>query len=163
SALLQKNENMKTEIQEVLNQWASYKVASSLIERTLKYAKKDRLPVTLEDTEEYFELLTGGEYTAVDLEEDALLVRRKDGTTFHPAELSRGTAEQLYVALRFAFVKNIAEKLPLPMVIDDGFVNFDEIRKQEVWRLLESLSQSVQVLYFTFDNPRSPQFKNSNR
>lgn len=78
-------------------------------------------------------------------------VRRKDGTTFFPNELSQGTVEQLYIALRLAFV-NAADIVSMPILIDDGFVNFDEDRKNIMFTLLEELSEDVQVLFFTFDD-----------
>src|SRR5699024_10621345 len=154
--------NIKSEITETVQQWAGYKVAASLIERTLNHAKKDCLPATVQDTERYFNILTDGEYIKAEVKEDVIEVQRKDGTVFHTHELSRGTAEQLYAALRLAFVKNIAEKMPLPILIDDGFVNFDQKRKQEMWKLLNELSQFVQILYFTFEDPETKEFTESN-
>lgn len=149
SVLLQQSENMKAEIQKLLNEWASYKIAASLIEKTLKFAKNDRLPSTIADTQKFFSLLTQGEYTDVTIHQDNISVRHRNGLTFYPAELSRGTAEQLYTALRFSFVQNISGKIPLPVIIDDGFVNFDIPRKKETWKAMEKLSEKVQILYFS--------------
>ena len=162
SELLQQTENMKSEIQFLLNQWAGYKVAASLIEKTLRYAKNDRLPTTIRDTQFYFQELTHGEYTDITVTDDSIMVTHQTGELFHPSELSRGTAEQLYAALRFSFVKNIAENIPLPMVIDDGFVNFDETRKNEMWHLMARVSKKVQILYFTFENLEHTAFQDAN-
>lgn len=160
SELIQQRENMKAEIEEVVHRWASYKVASSMIEQTLKYAKKDRLPKMLTDIERYFLQLTNNRYEKVTVKESFLL-HRKDGAVFTPSDLSRGTAEQLYVALRFAFVLNVSKKMPLPVIVDEGFVNFDQERKGKVLDLLASLSQEVQVLYFTFEEPALERYQGS--
>ncbi|MBM6613413.1 AAA family ATPase [Desemzia sp. RIT804] len=151
SVLLQEVSNLESDLQLLVDQWSSYKIASAIIERTLNLAKKDRFPQTIKDTTTFFRLLTRGNYQNVLIEEEELLVQRQDGTLFNAFELSKGTAEQLYVALRFAFVKNTSDLVKLPLLIDDGFVNFDTGRKNEMLELLSKMSETTQILYFTFD------------
>lgn len=64
------------------------------------------------------------------MKDQTITVQRKDGTLFEASELSQATAEQLYVALRFSFVKNASDLIQLPLLVDDGFVNFDHQRKK---------------------------------
>lgn len=151
SVLLQEVSNLESELQLLVDQWSSYKVAAAIIERTLNLAKKDRFPQTIKDTTAFFHLLTSGSYQNVFVEEEELLVQHQDGALFNASELSKGTAEQLYVALRFAFVKNTSDLVKLPLLIDDGFVNFDTARKSEMLELLKKMSETTQILYFTFD------------
>lgn len=159
AVLLQEYENAKSELQTLVDEWASLKVAAHLIEQTLNYAKKDRLPGTIADAEEYFQELTDGNYTQILLEEDTMRVRHKNHLLYDASELSRGTAEQLYVSLRLAFIKNIADTMELPLLVDDGFVNFDPERKRRMWALLEDISREAQVLYFTFDQEAMEEFQ----
>ncbi|MEB3365496.1 hypothetical protein SDC49_24535 [Lactobacillus sp. R2/2] len=63
--------------------------------------------------------------------------------------LSRGTSEQLYFALKLAFVEQIKDQINLPILIDDSFVNFDDQRINEIEKLLQTIAQSNQVLIFT--------------
>lgn len=151
SVLLQEQSNLESELQALVDEWASYKTAAALIERTLNLAKKDRFPQTIADTTVFFCLLTKDNYQQVIVEEEKILVQRRDGTLFEVSELSQGTMEQLYVALRFAFVKNTSDLVKLPLLIDDGFVNFDAERKNEMFELMKRMSETTQVLYFTFD------------
>lgn len=151
SVLLQERSNLESELQTLVDEWASYKAAAALIEQTLNLAKKDRFPQTIADTTRFFQLLTKGNYQQVIIEEEKVLVQRNDGTLFEATELSKGTTEQLYVALRFAFVKNTSDLVKLPLLIDDGFVNFDSERKNEMFDLMKQMSETTQVLYFTFD------------
>ena len=39
----------------------------------------------------------------------------------------------------------------MPIIIDDAFVNFDEVRKTSMNQVLEKVSEKIQILYFTFD------------
>lgn len=152
SALLQEFALAETELRDLAIEWAGFVTAGEWIEGALRYGKEDRLPLMLDDTITFFSRLTEGAYTNIAFQKNGMKVQRKDGTTFFPNELSQGTVEQLYIALRLAFVKNTADIVSMPILIDDGFVNFDEDRKNIMFTLLEELGEDVQVLFFTFDD-----------
>ena len=63
--------------------------------------------------------------------------------------MSRGTAEQLYFALKLAFVEQIKDEINLPILIDDSFANFDDHRIKYIEQLLKKISENNQVLIFT--------------
>jgi uncharacterized protein YhaN len=64
--------------------------------------------------------------------------------------LSRGTAEQLYLSMRLALVREYANHVdPLPVVFDDIFVNFDPDRSRTTFKALRELCSTHQVLLFT--------------
>lgn len=159
SELLQEYANLKSETQILVDEWATYKIAAELIERTLTEARKDRFPATIRDTTYFFTILTKGNYQKVFLKDQTITVQRKDGTLFEAFELSQATAEQLYVALRFSFVKNASDLIQLPLLVDDGFVNFDKQRKNEMYQLLQKISEDMQVFYFTFDESVTDVFR----
>ena len=81
--------------------------------------------------------------------EQRLLAVRANGQTVDTSQLSRGTAEQLYLAMRFALVEEYGGKAILPLVLDDILVNFDEERMESCLRVLGDLSKRHQVLLFT--------------
>ena len=51
--------------------------------------------------------------------------------------------------MKLAFVEQVADKIALPILIDDAFVNFDAQRTNYIVKLLEELAQKTQVLIFT--------------
>ncbi|WP_148229438.1 ATP-binding protein [Carnobacterium sp. 17-4] len=159
SELLQEYANLKSETQILVDEWTTYKIAAELIERTLTEARKDRFPATIRDTTYFFAILTNRNYQKVFLKDQTITVQRKDGTLFEASELSQATAEQLYVALRFSFVKNANDLIQLPLLVDDGFVNFDQQRKKEMYQLLQRISEDIQVFYFTFDETVTDVFR----
>lgn len=76
----------------------------------------------------------------------------EEGGYPRPAEqLSGGTREQLFLAIRLAMVKSFAKHgVELPMVLDDVTVNFDVERSQAaVDTLMEFVKDGQQVLVFT--------------
>ncbi|MGP6146827.1 AAA family ATPase [Jeotgalibaca sp. A122] len=158
SSLLQEYAILETEVYDLIVEWGKKIVAAEWLEDTLRHGKEDRLPHILEDMIAYFVRLTEGAYTQIVFQKSGLKIRRKDGTVFEPFELSQGTIEQLYIAMRFAFIKNTADIANLPILVDDGFVNFDVKRKGVVYELLGELSDKVQVFFFTFDRTVTEKF-----
>ena len=152
SELLQKYENEKSVYQDAADQWSTYKIASSLIERTLNNAKANQLPQTIALAEKYFSSLTSGDYPSILMDSDEFFVIDRSGKKWAAEELSRGTVEPLYAAIRLAFVVSFKDTVRFPVIIDDSFVNVDEERKSKLYDLLNEVCQSVQVIYFTFDS-----------
>lgn len=129
-------------------------LAGEVIGRTLDLASNDRFPKMLKLAQEYLEILTGGRYLEILLpaklsKKTPLKVVRKDKKKIPLAYLSRGTQEQLYFALKLAFVMQIKDKIDLPVLIDDSFVNFDGPRTGYIVDMLKKMSEDKQILVFT--------------
>ncbi|MCD5324953.1 MULTISPECIES: ATP-binding protein [Pontibacillus] len=140
----------KEKSRELAKEWATYKVAHTFLKRTKQMYQEERMPAVIEYCGHFFSILTRGTYLRVWMpEEGALTVERKDGYRFSVESLSQGTKEQLYVALRLALSQTIKEEHPLPFIIDDAFVNFDNERTDEMLEVLQQISQDQQVILFT--------------
>ena len=156
---LQIFENEKATAQRLVDEWVSDKLAASMIKLTLNQVTKDRFEEIIVDAEDYFHLLTDGEYERIVFKEDELFVQMQNGHVVDVRVLSRGTAEPLYVAIRLAYIKNTRDMMELPVIMDDPFVNFDEKRRENMYRLLQELSTDLQIIYFTFDDTAFSYFK----
>lgn len=147
--LLQKQASLQSEINELVFSWLTAVLSSKLITLVLDLAVSDRQPEILKLTNNYFKILTENRYNEVKFIDDQLTLIRKDSRSFNIIELSKGTAQQLYLAISFAFAVVISKQANLPLLIDDAFVNFDDVRKDTAIQLLNKLSQNIQVIYFT--------------
>ena len=79
-----------------------------------------------------------------------LLIEQKGGDLKEPSSLSTGTREQLYLAIRLAFVMHYCrDSEPLPLVMDDVLVNFDDRRARQTLDVLIERSREVQILFLT--------------
>jgi hypothetical protein len=64
-------------------------------------------------------------------------------------QLSGGTIDQIYFALRFG-VRDIVDRgRNLPFILDDPFVQYDDVRKKAAIQFLNRVSEDDQVLLFT--------------
>jgi uncharacterized protein YhaN len=64
--------------------------------------------------------------------------------------MSDGTRDQLYLALRLAYLERHLERNPpFPLILDDVLVNFDDERAAAALAVFGELSQRTQVLLFT--------------
>lgn len=158
SEALQEFESQKARIQNLVDEWISDKLAASIIQRTLNQVTKDRFEEIIEEVNSYFSYLTDGKYTNIVFKEDELFVQDQAGRVIEVKTLSRGTAEPLYVAIRFAYIVQLQDVIKLPIIMDDPFVNFDQKRKEKMHRLLNNLSDQIQIIYFTFESSLKKDF-----
>lgn len=147
--LEQQQANRAAQIWEEARQWVADQLAEQWINRALVLASADRYPAIVTAAERFFATLTANRYSKILLTNDGVAVLTAQQERFAVAELSTGTAEQLYVALRLGFISVMSDQVALPIVIDDGFVNFDHVRRERIFALLKQLAVKNQVLFFT--------------
>ncbi len=133
-------------------EWSKLTIAQSLLRRARQRYEQERQPGVMRYAERFFKTVTGGRYNRLyaPLGEHRVTVESSDGSTRRPEELSRGTREQLYLALRFGLIREFSEHAePLPVVVDEALVNFDPERARRAVQAFVELSQTNQVLVFT--------------
>ena len=98
----------------------------------------------------YLSRLTGEKYGELTLTRDFQGSVREAGTVLPRSALylSRGTADQLYLALRLAICALCLPQKP-PIVLDDALLAFDEGRLKLALDLLRELAEDQQLLLFT--------------
>ena len=62
--------------------------------------------------------------------------------------LSRGSTDQLYLAVRLAVYELCLDSRP-PVVLDDALTTFDDDRLKLALQLLQELAETEQILLFT--------------
>jgi uncharacterized protein YhaN len=133
-------------------EWAVRALALRLLEETRTRYERERQPDVVRAAEAHFERITGGAYSRIVAPpgDAAVRVETEGGEVRATDELSRGTAEQLYLALRFGLIEEFANHAePLPVVMDDILVNFDTGRAARAAASIRDLAERHQVLYFT--------------
>jgi len=133
-------------------EWAVRAVALRLLTETRSRYERERQPDVVRAATGHFERITDGRYARIVAPpgEGDVRVETEGGEARTTEELSRGTAEQLYLALRFGLIEEFARTAePLPVVMDDILVNFDADRAARAASAIRDLAERHQVLYFT--------------
>ncbi len=130
-------------------------IASRLLHRAVeRYREKSQGPV-LTEASKYFAKLTCGAFTGLrsDYDEsgqEVLVGIRESGTSVRVEGMSEGTRDQLYLALRLGTLEHWIERHePIPFVVDDVLLTFDDVRASAALEALLELSKKTQVLFFT--------------
>jgi len=139
-----------------VEQYTRLRISELVLARAIEqYREKNQGPL-LRRAGEFFSELTMGSFTNLipdfnDKGEDVLVGLRANTNTSVPISgMSDGTADQLYLALRLASLELYLEKHPpIPFILDDILINFDDDRAVAVLKTLASISQHTQILFFT--------------
>ena len=117
----------------------------------------DKTQPDLVNAQKYLSILTDNKYSKIILETEE--ISNSEGKVIKKwDDLSRGTKEQLYLALRLGYASNYSKdkstmkdngRANLPIIIDDAFVNFDYERTHNALKCLIDFSKTNQVLFFT--------------
>ena len=143
---------LKGQAAAMAREWSVRAVALRLLEATRARYERDRQPDVVRAAESHLEMITGGRYARIVAPpgEASVRVEMEGGESRVTDELSRGTAEQLYLALRFGLIEEFARHAePLPVVMDDILVNFDPDRAARAASSIRDLATRHQLLYFT--------------
>jgi uncharacterized protein YhaN len=141
------------ELKRAAEDWLGLALARRALDQVRSKFERNCQPATLASASRYLERLTRGRYRNIwtPLGQRELRIDDERGQTLTVDKLSGGTREQLFLAVRMAMVRQLAQQgIELPMVFDDVLVNFDQLRTEAaVETLLEFAEQNQQVLFFT--------------
>jgi uncharacterized protein YhaN len=92
-----------------------------------------------------------GLHTDVDDKGCPILVGvRPDLSRLTVEKMSAGTCDQLFLALRLATLEwRLETSEPIPFIVDDILINFDDDRSRATLKVLVDLSKKNQVILFT--------------
>ena len=131
------------------------KIAALILEQRIEdYRRKNQAPI-LARAGELFARLTLGSYARLRDELDdsgtpILLGVRPNDDEVMVDGMSDGSRDQLYLALRLATLEqHLRTGEPLPFVVDDILIGFDDRRTRVCLEILAHLAARTQVLLFT--------------
>jgi uncharacterized protein YhaN len=146
-------------IEELVVEYARTKLAAAVLRRAIdQFARENKAPM-LDKASGYFRSLTAEAFSELridynDKDEPVLMAERTQAGD-KPAlvgveAMSEGTADQLFFAMRLAFLDLWMQRHePLPLVVDDVLIKFDDDRALATLRTLVDFSRYTQVIMFT--------------
>ena len=152
SALRVRRSTLEEQLRERAREWSRFTIAEALLEKTRQKFEQERQPSVIRHAQDFFSGVTGQRYQRLyaPIGEQTITVTDATGAGKRPEELSRGTREQLYLALRFGLIREFGEHAErLPVVVDEALVNFDPERARLAAESFAKLAETNQVLVFT--------------
>ncbi|MBR6976362.1 MAG: hypothetical protein IKH84_05635, partial [Ottowia sp.] len=156
--LRQQEADLRAILDSDARQWSRFALAHALIDAAKARFERERQPQVVRTAAEIFRAITDGRWAglAASLEDNSISVVPPHGEAVPPEQLSRGTQEQIYLAMRLGHIRSHTEQAgSLPLIMDDILVNFDPERaRRTAASLLRFTSGDMgghpqQVLFFT--------------
>jgi len=150
AALAARREELEGTLERRAMEYSALSAALSALTEANSLLQERFSPALNQLTGQYLSRLTGGAYTSVTLNRDleGAASRGEDVLPHSALYLSRGTADQLYLALRLAVCQLCLPEKP-PILLDDALAAFDDLRLASALDLLEELARKQQILLFT--------------
>jgi uncharacterized protein YhaN len=132
--------------------WAALVIAQEILNKAIEIYEKERQPAVIIEAQSFFTNFTAERYKRIysPLDSADIFVEDRDGKVKGIDQLSKGTKEQLYLALRFGFIRYFGKQSEaIPIVFDEILVNFDPVRSQNAGNAIRELAATNQILFFT--------------
>jgi len=143
------------EIRDNVDAYVKLRLSSLLLRRAVEqYRAKHQGPL-LDRAGDLFARLTLGSFSGLRTdyaENDMPILQgvRPGGRAVDVTGMSDGTRDQLFLSFRLATLEQYLEgNEPMPFIVDDILIRFDDDRSKTTLEVLADLSQKTQVLFFT--------------
>jgi uncharacterized protein YhaN len=137
-------------------EYARLKIASVVLVKAIERFRDAHQGPILQRASQLFADLTVGSFVGLreDFDENGkpelFGIRAGSNEAIRVKHMSDGCADQLYLAVRLAWLENyLSEHETIPFIVDDILIRFDDDRAVATLKVLAELSKRTQVLFFT--------------
>jgi uncharacterized protein YhaN len=147
--------SLEAQIQELAERYARARLAQRVLRDAIARYRSAHEGPLLARANALFPALTCERYARLETDvderdEDILIAVTADGSRRRVQELSDGTREQLFLALRLAAIeRHVATAEAVPVLFDDVLLESDDQRAQRILAALAELATQTQVLVLT--------------
>jgi uncharacterized protein YhaN len=152
---VQKQKIAEAEMVQNARAWAVKRFAQILLAQVVEQYRSQQEQPLLKRAGEFFSLLTALRFIGIehqfDDDDTAHLLGRRNANESIPVDgMSEGTRDQLYLALRLAYLEEYAGNAePMPFIGDDLLTSFDDRRATAGLKALATIAPKVQPILFT--------------
>jgi uncharacterized protein YhaN len=135
--------------------YARLRLATAVLTGAIERYREKHQGQILKRASDMFAELTLGSFAGLRAEfgegnKPELVGVRPAGQTVSVLGMSEGTCDQLFLALRLASLEHdVSRREPVPLVVDDIMIMFDDDRSAAALKALARLSERTQVILFT--------------
>jgi len=140
----------RVEFERLGEAYAVNRIAERMVKQLHERLMEDVVHSLVDDASTIFSEITK-EYDGIELDGDIQELEfralRENKPAHGVGELSRATAEQLFLAVRLARIRQT--DVSLPVVLDDAATNFDPSHMKRVFDVVDELMETNQVFFLT--------------
>lgn len=155
AVLADQSQSVLASIRSNAERFVRLKLAARILRNEIERYRKENQGPLVKRASECFAVLTRGSFDDLrtdfnEKDEPVLAGIRPNGERVHVEGMSNGTRDQLYLALRLASLEKYIEgSEPMPFIVDDILVDFDDERSEAALSVLSELAHKTQVILFT--------------
>jgi len=154
-AVAEEAEGLVAGIQSDVEHYVKLRLASTILTKAIeRYRQSNQSPV-LSAASDYFKTMTRESFAGLSADFDdkgdpVIKAVRPDGTMLTVQEMSDGSRDQLFLALRLgSLTRYVKANGPVPFIVDDVLVHFDDDRAAAALNTMGTLSSKTQIIFFT--------------
>jgi uncharacterized protein YhaN len=142
-------------IENLTREYALLRVSSNVLRKAIEQFGERNKGELLGMAGDYFATLTHGAFSGlvIDYDDERPVIAGRKANVPAPVRveaMSEGTADQLYLALRLAYLSTWTDRHePLPLILDDVLMAFDDDRAAAALKAFSTLSEKTQIILFT--------------
>ncbi|MDU1856080.1 MAG: hypothetical protein E6789_11420 [Clostridium baratii] len=141
-------ENLVTNINALEKRLLAINMAIENLEIAGRELRESFGPTLNNEILEIFREITGEKYSEIKLGENYDMTVRDNFNIFSGKYLSNGANDQLYLALRIAFIDLIFKNSEVVVILDDAFIQYDDIRREKAINMIKN-RKFAQTIIFT--------------
>ncbi len=150
----EKIQGVLADIRLASEEYARLCISAAILRKEIERYREENQGPVMKRASEIFQILTLGSFNGLtsdfNSKDEQILVGERAGKRVGVEGMSDGTRDQLFLALRLASLEcRSAATEPMPLVLDDILVNFDDPRSIACLKILAELSATTQVILFT--------------
>lgn len=140
------NKNSKNNLN---NLNTSIEIAKNVLEESYIEMKENITPKFTNNLSQIISVITNNKYNKIKFnDENGIMVELSNGDYTQVDNLSTGTIEQLYLALRISMIDELSEE-KLPLFLDETFAYYDDERLTNILIFLLKEAQRRQIFIFS--------------
>lgn len=139
-----------------------YKLAARFLELAESEVHHKFTPAIEKNSKQILKEITNERYSDLKIEEDTLDIKIKESEVkeyIDVSYLSQGTKDQLYFTLRTVMSDLLSGNTNIPLILDDPFHNFDNVRLAKTMNTIKEIAKNKQIILISH-RPYHQEFKN---
>ena len=148
-------DTIKNHINELLEKSEEYEIASTFLEKAETEVQQKFTPSIEKNSKTLLKKVTDNKYSDLKISEEdlSISVKAPEINEFVPVDiLSQGAKDQIYFTIRTTMTDLLSGNANIPLIFDDPFHNFDDIRLKKTISAVKELSKNKQIILISHKN-----------